>query len=44
MAAGRKDNEEDDMVSEDEKVRLVLLLFDFCVLEEGVAERSVVCV
>lgn len=44
MAADRKDDE-DDGVSEDEKVRLVLLLM-LSVLEDGVAERSVlyVCV
>ena len=44
MAAGRKDDE-DDGVLEDEKVRLVLLLM-LSVLEDGVAERSVlyVCV
>lgn len=40
MAAGRKENEDEgDVVSEDEKVRLVLLPM-LCVLEEGAAERS----
>ena len=39
MAAGRREDEDDDVMSEDENVRLVLLSM-LCVLEEGVAERS----